>query len=119
LNKGYYIGSVEEAASKKGWLIGSFLKKNNPCFTEAVEVGWKELDTKTKIAKHIHKLATEITVIIKGSTTEIINGQQLVLKAGNYVIIHPFTPAETLHAEEGTIVLVIKTPSVPGDKYSC
>jgi len=119
LNKGYYIGSVEKPAGKKGWLIGSFLEKNHPCFSEDVEVGWKEMSLDTKEPRHIHKLAIEVWVIIKGSITAIINGQNLVLNEKSYIVVHPFTPTEIIKAEEKTIVLVIKAPSMPWDKYPC
>ena len=115
----YYVGSVEQPAGREGWLIGAFLEKNHSCFSEAVEIAWKELGTDARDPKHIHKLAIEISVIIRGSLVETVDGQHLVLKSGNYIIVHPFTPVEVLGAEEGTIVLVIKASSLPGDKYLC
>jgi len=118
-NKGYYVGSVEEPAGKKGWLIGSFLEKNHLCFSEAVEVCWKKMGPDKREPKHIHKLAIEIWVIIEGSITAIIGDRHFILKAGTYVVVHPFTPTEILNAEEGTVVIGIKAPSIPEDKYPC
>ena len=115
----YYMGLVETPAGKKGWLMGAFLEKNHPCFSGIVEVAWKELGPGTIDPKHIHKLAIEISVIIKGSQIVIVDGQHLTLKSGEYIIVSPFTPVEVLNAEEGTVVLVIKAPSIPGDKYLC
>jgi len=115
----YYVGSVEKPAGERGWLVGAFLEKNHPCFSEAVEVAWKELGADARDPKHIHKLAIEISVIIKGSQVVIVDGQHLTLKSGTYIVVRPSTPVEVLDAEEGTIVLVIKVPSLPGDKYSC
>ncbi len=113
----YYIGSVETPAGKEGWLIGAFLKKNHPCFSEIVEVAWKELGPDTRDPKHIHKLVIDISVIIKGSQVVMVDDQHLTLKSGDYMIVCPLTPVEVLSAEEGTVVLVIKAPSIPGDKY--
>src|SRR4030042_3375411 len=102
------MGSIEAPTDRGGWLIGAFLEENHPCFSKAVEVAWKELGPDTRDPKHIHKLAIEVWVIIKGSEDVIIDGQHFTLKEGTYVVVHPFTPVEVLNAEEGTVVLVIK-----------
>ena len=115
----YYIGSVDRPAGKAGWLIGAFLEKNHPCFSEAVEIAWKELGPDSRDPRHIHDLALEISIVIEGSMVEIIDGQRLTLKSGDFIIVHPLTSVEVLGAEEGTIVLVVKVPSEPGDKYIC
>lgn len=119
MKREYYIGRVDEPAGKKGWLVGSFLKENHPCFSKDVEVGWKNMDLSTREGKHIHEEAIEVWVVIKGSVAAIIDGDHLVIKEGKYVVVHPFIPTEILNAEEGTIVLVVKAPSVPEDKYPC
>ena len=116
----YYIGSVDAPAGKNGWLIGAFLEKNHPCFSEAVEVAWKKLGPDSRDPKHIHEHPVlEISVVIKGSLVEVIDGQRLTLGAGNYVIVRPSASVEVLGAEEETIVLVIKVPSEPENKHIC
>jgi len=113
----YFNGSVKDLAGKKGWLVGSFLKRDHPCFSEEVEVGWKEMGPGTKEPKHIHKKSIEIWVIIEGIVNAVIDGSRMYLTKGEYLVVHPLTATEIISAEEGTVVLVVKAPSIPDDKY--
>lgn len=119
MKKGWYLGPVKDPVDENGWLIGSFLDENHPCFSRDVEIAWKEMGLATKGEKHFHKTAIEIWIVIKGSVTAIINDQKLVVKAGSYLVVHPLTQTEILNAAKGTSVLVVKAPSIPKDKYPC
>ena len=47
---------------------------------------------------------------------ERIDGDVLSLKAGDFFFVGPGTITELVSVEEGTVLLVIKGPSVPTDK---
>jgi len=61
---------------------------------------------------HFHKIATEYNLLISGSMT--LNGTQI--KVGDLFIIKPGEIADPKFLEDCKI-LVVKTPSIPGDKY--
>jgi len=93
-----------------GWFVGAFepaLIRLPEC-----EVAIKRYSAGKTEPKHHHKIATEITVIISGEAK--INGNKLV--AGDICIIEPNETAEFQAITDVTTV-VVKSPSVHGDKY--
>ena len=95
---------------KGGWFMGAF----NPTAlsTGAAEVAVKRYKAGDQEAWHVHRIATEVTVIVSGSVT--MNGTQLV--SGDIVVIEPGEGTD-FQVLEDTITVVAKVPSMPGDKY--
>jgi len=57
---------------------------------------------------------TEVTFILKGETVAEIDGERLVLKAGDYVVISPDTPNNTVvEILSNAAGLTVKAPSDP------
>ena len=93
-----------------GWLVGHFdptLVSNRD-----VEVAVKQYPAGAQEKRHHHKIATEYTVIATGKVR--MNGRQY--GAGEIVQIDPGVSTD-FEAIEDTTTVVIKTPSVPDDKY--
>jgi len=92
----------------KGWIVGDFeptLYKTNE-----IEVGVKEYKKGDKEKPHLHKIATEITILIRGKIK-----MKEVMNEGDIVVLkHEYCGFEAL---EDSTLLVIKYPSVKGDKY--
>jgi len=95
---------------KRGWFIGDFepvaLKTKN------FEVGIGHHEKGEKWDKHFHKLATEVTVILKGKVK--INNEIFI--KGDIIIIDKNEVVEPLFLEE-TDYIVVKTISNKNDKY--
>jgi len=95
---------------KGGWFVGDF----EPAIFRAqgFEVGIKHYASGVEEPLHVHKVATEITVIVSGRAK--VNGK--IYEAGQIIVLAPGEPAkfETLAA---TITAVVKVPSAPNDKY--
>lgn len=93
-----------------GWIVGDFTPTmfKNP----HVEVGIHHIPAGANTVKHFHKVAQEINVVVSGKVE--ING-------------HAFGPNDIFAIEqheisssiiyEDTVLVVIKYPSTPGDKY--
>ncbi len=93
-----------------GWVVGDF---EPTCLrTEACEVACKHYEPGAHEAAHVHRVATEITVIASGRVR--MNGREYA--TGDIVILEP-GDATDFTALERTITLVVKMPSVKGDKY--
>lgn len=94
----------------RGWFIGDF----HPTLikTKAFEIGILKHKKNEYWAAHYHKVATEYNVLISGSM--ILN--ETPIGAGDIFIIEPGEIAQPTFLEDCTL-LVIKTPSVTGDKY--
>lgn len=95
---------------KGGWFVGDFTPV---CLsTKAVEVACKYYKSGDKESKHVHRVATEVTVIAEGKVR--MNGNTFV--RGDIVVLDP-GDATDFEVLEDTVTLVVKMPSVMGDKY--
>ena len=94
----------------RGWVVGDFepsiLKTKD---FEFMVHYYKQGDSE---ARHEHKVADEITVIVSGEFR--MNGEDLY--AGDIVHLPPGTSSDFECLKDGATA-VIKTPSVKGDKY--
>lgn len=93
-----------------GWFVGAF--EPAVLTSSEVEVGVKHYRAGDTEALHLHKLATEVTLIATGRARmagrELGPGDILVLPAGH---------ASAFEVLEDCTTVVVKSPSAPGDKY--
>lgn len=94
----------------RGWFVGNF--EPSIYKTDQFEVGVLFHPKGEKWAKHFHKEAVEINVLISGKM--VLNDEELT--PGNIFLIEKNEIAEPEFLEDCTIICV-KSPSVPGDKY--
>lgn len=94
----------------KGWFVGDFDK--SALRTKDFEVAIKKYKAGESESRHVHKVAIEITVIVSGRV--IMNNNEY---KENDIITIPPNESTDFHVLEDTITVVVKTPSVIGDKY--
>lgn len=94
----------------RGWFVGGF----EPAVfkTTDVEVAVQHFKAGDKEARHYHKIACEITVIVKGRA--IMNGKEYA--EGAIIKINPGESTD-FYAVEDTITTVVKLPGALNDKY--
>jgi len=94
----------------KGWFVGDF----SPTLlaTSHVEVGIKTYKAGDVEAAHHHKIAAELTAVVSGRVR--MGGK--ILTAGQIIRIEPCV-STTFEALEDSVTVVVKTPSIVGDKY--
>jgi hypothetical protein len=93
-----------------GWIVGDF---EPSCLkTSACEVACKHYEAGAAEAAHVHRVATELTLIATGRVT--MNGR--TYGAGDIIVLEP-GEATDFRALEQTTTVVVKMPSVMGDKY--
>ena len=93
-----------------GWIVGNF---EPSCLkTAACEVACKHYEPGAAEAAHLHRVATEVTLIAAGRVT--MNGR--TFGAGDIIVLEP-GEATDFQALEKTTTVVVKMPSVIGDKY--
>ena len=76
------------------------------------EVACKHYLAGDREPRHVHRIATELTLIVRGRVT--MNGEEF--GSGDIVTLAPGEAVEFIVLEDATTV-VVKTPSVLGDKY--
>ena len=95
---------------KGGWFVGNFeptLYKTND-----TEVAVKEYKAGDYGARHYHKIATELTVIVRGT----VKMNDIEYNEGSIIIMEPEEKTDFL-AVTDTITVVVKLPGANNDKY--
>lgn len=95
---------------KAGWFVGNF--EPTAWWTDNFEVCYKVHKKGDKWPTHYHKKAVEINHLIRGCMIL----QEKELHDGDIFVIQPYEIANPVFITDCELV-VIKTPSVPGDKY--
>jgi len=96
----------------KGWFVGNF--EPSVLKTNDVEVGVKSYKAGDSEARHYHKLATEITVILKGKVR--INDEEF--SEGDIIVMETNEVAD-FTALTDVVNVVVKHPGASNDKYEC
>lgn len=96
---------------KGGWFIGNFLP--TIISTNDVEVCIKRYKAGDYDARHYHKIADEVTMIVEG--TVLMNG--ITYHKNNIVLIEKGNSTDFC-AITDAITCVVKLPCAKGDKYT-
>ena len=94
----------------KGWFVGNFeptLYRTNDC-----EVAVKSYKPGDYEGAHYHKIATEITVVIKG----VVRMNGVEYRAGDIIVMEPGEKTDFL-AVTDAVNAVVKLPGANHDKY--
>jgi len=95
----------------KGWFVGNF--EPTVLNTEDVEVAVKKYKKGDYEGRHLHKIATEITVIVSGR----VKMNNMEYSGGDIIVIEPNEETDFFVLED-TVTTVVKYPGAPNDKYS-
>jgi quercetin dioxygenase-like cupin family protein len=94
----------------RGWFVGPF--SPTALHTTGAEVCVKTYDAGETEARHVHKVATEVTAVVSGTVR--MDGREL--RAGEIAVLEPGEASDFEAVSDATVVAV-KTPAVAGDKY--
>ena len=100
------------ADMKGGWFVGDFVP--TVLRTQAAEVAVKTYAAGATEARHVHRVAHELTLVLSGRVR--MNGAEY--NAGDILCIGPGESTDFAALTDVTTV-VVKVPSVIGDKYPC
>lgn len=118
-------GRIE--TTRRGWFVGDF---DNAIFnTPSCEVCYRIMTAEDVPKLHHHKEITETTLIVSGKVKLSVYNlyfdnqekvlepkAELIVTDGDIFVIEPYESVSFEVLEEARIV-VVKTPSKPGDKY--
>jgi quercetin dioxygenase-like cupin family protein len=113
----YYRGNFyHDSEHQRGWLVGQF--KDGVRKTDKVEIKFwrfKKGEQTNHLPKH-QDLAIESTFVLKGKIKGAIDGREIELEMGDYVVLPPGVvsnfPRDILEDAEG---LTVKAPSIKDD----
>ncbi|HVZ12292.1 MAG TPA: hypothetical protein VG965_04655 [Patescibacteria group bacterium] len=114
--KTYKKGNVFQEQERSGWVYGHFMPQGIS----------KDSRVEMKVAKfgrgftsepHFNKTATKIDIIWSGSAIWEVDGKDVELNAGDYLIVAPKTTVFTKKIlSDELVVQTIRFPSIPDDK---
>ncbi len=119
MSQKYYVGSFREDGlndPNRGWIVGKF-KDSKPRKNNEVEIKYWEFqagptDHSTKISSII-----ECTFVLTGLIKGTVEGHEITLKAGDYIVIQPgVTNNLVVEIIKPATGLTIKAPSDPSAK---
>ena len=110
MTKSKNIECYELSDFKGGWFIGNF--EPSLLKTEKFEASVKNHPKGEQWPKHYHKIATEFNYIFEGKVE--ISGK--IYKRGQIFVVPPEYVVDPNFLED-CIILCIKTPGPPDDKY--
>lgn len=94
----------------KGWFVGAFAPSAH--VTDACEVAVKHYKAGEREDAHVHKVATEITLVLSGTVR--MAGREF--GAGDIVVLEP-GEVTAFEALTDAVNVVVKTPGALDDKY--
>mgnify|MGYP006087599555 CR=1 FL=1 len=94
----------------KGWFVGAFSPTAHS--TEVCEVGVKQYCAGEIESAHYHKVATEVTLVLSGE----VRMMGRTWHDGDIITLSP-GEATDFEAITDAVTVVVKTPSISGDKY--
>lgn len=118
---GHVHGSLSDDAAglgRRGWIIGAFFDSRDTHHCLDLEVKYGEF-RQGEDSNHPAKASstTEFTLVLSGAVRAVVGSDELILSQGDYVLIHPGTPNNTvLEVLEDACILTAKAPSDPGAK---
>ncbi|HEY6896853.1 MAG TPA: cupin domain-containing protein [Rhodocyclaceae bacterium] len=93
-----------------GWFVGRF---EPTCLAlNQCEVAVKKYAAGDAEPRHVHRIAEELTLVVSGRV--ILNDVEL--GPGDIACLNPGEPA-SFSVIEDAVTVVVKSPSVPSDKY--
>jgi quercetin dioxygenase-like cupin family protein len=94
---------------KGGWFLGNF--EPTLLKTEQFEVAVHRYKKGQQWPKHYHEFTTEYNCVISGR----MRIQDTIFADGDLFVIHPMEVADPEFLED-CVLVIVKTPSIPGDK---
>ena len=110
-----YVGSAAaDAPGNRGWLLGHFMPPGDPRRSEDVEIKWGIHPVGDERAQWVTgDLRTAAILLISGRfRIDLPDRSVLLSRQGDYVVFH--ATGHSWHAEEESVVLTVRWPSVPG-----
>jgi hypothetical protein len=114
----YYVGNAAiDGEEYRGWLIGHFIDSSDGVrASEAVEVKWgTHAAGERRDAWHTDEQRTTVLLLVKGRfRLDLSVGNFVLQKEGDYAVWGPGID-HSWHAEEDTVIITIRWPSVSAD----
>jgi hypothetical protein len=110
-----YVGNaVADAAVDRGWLLGHFKPVDDARHSDDVEIRWAVHPPGDQRPQWVAgEKRSALLLLISGRFRVDLPGRSVLLaQQGDYVVFHGVS--HSWYAEEASVVLAVRWPSVPG-----
>lgn len=110
-----HVGNAgADTSETRGWLLGHFRPGQDARHSEDVEVKWAVHAHGERRAEWVEgEKRSALVLLVSGRFRIDLPGRSVVLaEQGDYVVFHQV--GHSWHAEEDSVVVVIRWPSIPG-----
>jgi len=119
MSKPFYRGSYKNDGLNEpnhGWIVGKF-KDEAPRKNNEVEIKYWEFETGFTDHPTKESAIIECTFILAGKVRGIVASEEVILSAGDYIVIEPGVPNNlVIEILENATGLTVKAPSDPSAK---
>jgi len=114
----YKIDNVKNYTETRGWLCGQFFPDESILKNSELEVKYDTLNLGDTYPPHYHPRGTEICIVIKGKLKWQLDRKEFILSEGDFVFLKNNVTEAILRVYEPTIIVSVRTPSVPNNKIN-
>jgi hypothetical protein len=110
-----YVGNAAaDAAADRGWLLGHFKPVDDARHSDEVEIKWAIHPRGDRRAEWVAaEKRSALVLLVRGRFRVDLPGRSVRLaEQGDYVVFHGVS--HSWEAEEASVVLAVRWPSVPG-----
>ncbi|MGW9366813.1 signal peptidase I [Streptomyces albidoflavus] len=120
MSENVYVGNApEEAALDAGWIMGHFKAPDDPRHNEAVEIKWGVHEAGERRAVWVRGEERQaLLVLISGRFRMEFPERDVVLSEQGQYVIWGKGVDHSWEAEEPSVVMTVRWPSVPGYRVS-
>jgi len=113
----YKKGNVFLEKERNGWIYGNFMPDGDLAKDNKAEIKVAKLDSSFTSEPHYNKSSTKIDIIWEGKAIWLVDGEEIELNTGDYLIIPPKTVVciKKVISDE-LIVQTLRFPSISDDK---
>lgn len=116
MSENVYVGSADEdAAGDRGWLLGHFKAAGDVRHSADVEIKWGVHPRGDERAQWVvGERRTALLMLISGRFRVEFRGRSVLLANRGAYVVWGHGVDHSWHAEEESVVLTVRWPSVPG-----
>jgi mannose-6-phosphate isomerase-like protein (cupin superfamily) len=100
----------------RGWLCGHFYPRDSVFHRKDIEICVKKLPVGTVEEPHFHLCSFEFLIVLEGSVSYNISGNQHRLTPGMFYMLEPGEVEHIVEVHEETTLLAVRLPSIPNNK---
>ncbi len=113
----YKKGNVFQEQERNGWIYGNFMPDGDLAKDDKAEIKVANLDNTFTSKPHYNKTSTKIDIIWEGNAIWQVEGEEVEMKTGDYLIIPPKTVVSIKKVVSNKLIVqTIRFPSTSDDK---